>query len=418
MYIPSTLWDATDVSSVDQLPHDIDGTKVYKLPFDPDERMKSSQDGRPWNKYFNSKRKDFHGIRRLATCKGGWRCDMLSCSFRLQHGVPNKHHFSNNTCKYCNMPAERVFCQARKVWEFDDSHKVVTIYHYGNHSCSVKPSKSKELQKKVMQQFKENSKLLPCQVASQNIIAAINEENWEQLDSIGMQLGDLQHTKNLKKKAMKELHPGGHSFEAVAIFKQTTDKRDKYLIYEINDRRLNGEQSYVFKTSKFKLELANSMNKAGEHSLNKEYAHVDGKENRCPGFTTVSVSMYHSLMQRQVPLAIMEAESERCACISKFWSLLDKALVSMNMSPFNPFGLISDEAGAFWNAAIAHFDEETIANSVSCEFHFKENVVKHTAKFGSEEDKLEFKDKCFKWMEATTTAGKVTKYRGSNRIKM
>ena len=49
--------------------------------------------------------------------------------------------------------------------------------------------------------------------------------------------------------ALREIQPAGHSFEAVSILKQSTDKRDKNLIYKINDRRLNGEPSSFRKES-------------------------------------------------------------------------------------------------------------------------------------------------------------------------
>ena len=115
-------------------------------------------------------------------------------------------------------------------------------------------------------------------------------------------------------------------------------------------------------------------------------------------------------MQRQIPLIIMEVESESSKSVEKHWNVLHKALANQQQPPFNPFGLISDEAGAFWNAAIKHFDEETIANSVSCEFHFKENVNKHTNKIVREEDEVKFKKLCYQWLEATTTAGMISFY--------
>ena len=185
--MPTGVWSETESVLVQKLPHNIDGTKVYIQNFDPNDRMKSSRDDRPWNKYYNSKRKHFDGIRRLATCKEGFRWDRLSCSFRIEHG----HQFIGSYCKYCNMPAEIVICHARKVWEFDDESGTVTIYHHGNHSCSVKPERHHDLQRKIIDQFKENTKLLPCQVASQNIIKAIQDDKWEEIDQMSQQLTDI-----------------------------------------------------------------------------------------------------------------------------------------------------------------------------------------------------------------------------------
>lgn len=127
------------------------------------------------------------------------------------------------------------------------------------------------------------------------------------------------------------------------MLKETTYSKDKFLIYEVNDRRLNGGQLFVFKTRKFKSELVDQMNKLGDHMLSSEYGHIDGKINRCPGFSTITLFLYHQVLQTQIPLLIMEGESESSKCIKKFWALTDKALLEHGKRKFNPFGFISDE---------------------------------------------------------------------------
>lgn len=49
------------MTEANSIPYDIDGTLVFKLPFDPKNRMESSTDGRNWAKYMSSKRKGFEG---------------------------------------------------------------------------------------------------------------------------------------------------------------------------------------------------------------------------------------------------------------------------------------------------------------------------------------------------------------------
>ena len=49
----------------------------------------------------------------------------------------------------------------------------------------------------------------------------------------------------VKDKVKKSMNPMGHSFDALAKYKATTDKLDKFLIYKAQ----NGGPSYVFKTS-------------------------------------------------------------------------------------------------------------------------------------------------------------------------
>lgn len=172
--------------------------------------------------------------------------------------------------------------------------------------------------------------------------------------------------------------------EAVSILKISTSKRDKFLIYKLNDRKYNGEPTYVFKTSSFKLQLMNDMNRHGNKILSTQYAHIDGKERRCSHFTTITLSVYHPTLLKQIRLATMECEGESAVNITKFWKLVNEALAEKfdDSVTFDPWGLMSDEAGAFWKSAIDNFHHEVIANSVSCEFHFKENVNKHSRALG------------------------------------
>lgn len=124
-----------------------------------------------------------------------------------------------------------------------------------------------------------------------------------------------------------------------------------------------------------------------------------------------------AILQKQIPLVIIEAESEFHKCITTFWGLIvDKALEEYGKEKFNPFGLISDEAGAFWKSAIDHFNKETFSNSVSCEFHLKENINKHAKNFCNDEDKLAFKKICFQWLEVGTEAGTEADYQTTKGI--
>ena len=41
------VWREVKIEYCNELPFDIDGNKVYKIPFSVQQRMKSSYDGRP-----------------------------------------------------------------------------------------------------------------------------------------------------------------------------------------------------------------------------------------------------------------------------------------------------------------------------------------------------------------------------------
>ena len=66
--IPVDAWEDCLIESVERLPHDTDGTKVYSLPFDPKCRTKSSKEGSNWVTWKTSSRVGFEGVRRVANC--------------------------------------------------------------------------------------------------------------------------------------------------------------------------------------------------------------------------------------------------------------------------------------------------------------------------------------------------------------
>ena len=48
------VWKAIPIQTVTKIPENIDGTCIYKFPYDPVDRHKSSKDRRPWKKSIRS----------------------------------------------------------------------------------------------------------------------------------------------------------------------------------------------------------------------------------------------------------------------------------------------------------------------------------------------------------------------------
>jgi hypothetical protein len=84
-----------------------------------------------------------------------------------------------------------------------------------------------------------------------------------------------------------------------------------FLLFRINCRALNGEPSYVFKSSRAMAELALSMDRDGAGPLNREYAHVDAMHDRCRGFKTLTLWTYTEVSRKLICLAVMEVEQEK-----------------------------------------------------------------------------------------------------------
>jgi hypothetical protein len=170
------------------------------------------------------------------------------------------------------------------------------------------------------------------------------------------------------------------NFEALGLLKQKCVEKDKYFIYKINDRSLNGLPSFVFKSSMHMGKLAMDMDRDGSGVLKDEFAFVDAKHDRRRGFKSVTLWTYHPVMRKLLRLAVMEVEEENGENLTQFWNLLNEMLQEISGITdykFNPCGFVADEHHANWTSIRDVFGVGAIERVMSCEFHFKQSVQRH-----------------------------------------
>ena len=406
-----SLWQNVNVSFVEQLPFDIDGLVIYRLTFDPNKRMRSSKDGRPWRTWVSSSRKGFNGKRRIARCNGGYKCKNIKCLFLKMYNKNNKLQFEDDkgikSCSSCSERATKVDCHAQKIWEFEESEQYVTVYHSGNHNCE--PGKTIELNEEgLKQKFGTNSKTTPKQAADDIIMEALSNGtmSWENVQDIVDSVIEEEKVKNFKKKTGKESYPLGHSFEAVGQLRTCLMPKDPFLIYKINSRNLNGEPSYVFKMSRIQAKLAVAMDEENDDFLCDKYCFFDGTFKRCPGFVTLGAHVYVEILRKVVKIATMECETESTETMIIFWTLLNEVLEQFTGKKgykFNPKGRAVDEHGGNWAAIKAVYGECAVRDkTVGCKFHFKQSVVRHARHLKSFKTQQKFKILADKLMTSAT----------------
>ena len=96
---------------------------------------------------------------------------------------------------------------------------------------------------------------------------------------------------------------------------------------------------------------------------------------------------YHSVMRKLLRLAVMEVEEENCPNLCKFWQTFNSMLATVSGNQgylFNPCGFVADEHHANWQSIQSVFGSDAIGRTVSCEFHYKQSVHRHTRMFGSD----------------------------------
>ncbi len=140
-------------------------------------------------------------------------------------------------------------------------------------------------------------------------------------------------------------------------------------MYKCNDRNLNRKPSFVFKRSRAQLELLVKMDQENVGVQSSSYVFVDAKADRCKGFKTVTLWLYHPLLKQIVKLATFESENK--GKLSDFRELKNKALVEFHGFEFNPYEIMSDEGGAIWSSLEEVFVDLFLHRVVSCKAHFK-----------------------------------------------
>ena len=130
-------YENVQVNTVDELPWEIDGLKIYKKQSTMDFCWDQTKDGRWW-KVSDSSHSGLNGERKFLTCTGSYVCNNSTCSKLTSDGVKNRNHFiqakgGGYTCHSCGYYVQKEYCGAMKILEFDIDTNYITAYHYGNH---------------------------------------------------------------------------------------------------------------------------------------------------------------------------------------------------------------------------------------------------------------------------------------------
>ena len=311
LQFPMHLFLKTEAECVDELPHDIDGFKLYKIKCSPQEWVQKSQD----LMYFEmntSRRKELIGTRKVGRCLGSLYCMSTDCPFKHSAGgKSNMMNFQNvsghKVCFSCRSIASRKWCGACKMTEYCWESETLTVYHVGVHKCHLKKD-TKIYKKQVREAVLQNRGLGDRGIQQAEVGQAVADGDIQEAQTRAMQLS-YANVMSKKAKISWERNPDKHSLEAVGILKQATDKEDKYLIYKINNSQFNGQPDYIFKSSAPMAQLAIDMDQDGlEHPLQGEEAYFDGCHSRCAGYRTLALFVYHTAMHHILRLATMEVK--------------------------------------------------------------------------------------------------------------
>ena len=388
---PTHLFIGLTPTPVDFIPGNIDGLKLYKLcNIQPQDCWKSAYDLRHF-KMHTTRRKGFRGKIKVGLCSGNYVCKNDECPYRksnpeLKRNEQNWQYMEGRrVCKHCGVWGTGKECGARKLVEYNTNMKEVIVYHLGKHTCTPRIDTAK-YDNVMSEAIPKNIKIGPVALKTLKVNEAVNNLDIDSAYEIAEKF-NTNRMKFLKRKLVKEICPDTHSFEAVGILKSSTDKHDPFLIYRVNDSNCNDGPDLVFKSSRELLLMAAAMDQSGPpNPLQEQVVYFDGTHSRCVGFKTLGAFFLHPGMRKLLRIASMEVRTEGTKNIRWFWKLLNQALREVTGNDeaiFNPTQIMVDENGTNFCGVREEFGlGYTLKKVVSCQMHFKADILKHMSKIG------------------------------------
>ena len=316
---------------VNELPYDIDDTRVFQVQFNKDEQKVS--DGRPWKPCVTSSQKGFSGKRNVQSSGGSYLRPNKDCPYEKQFGKPNSVQFitsgGKTRCRSCKCKGKFIPCCARKISEYPQDSNYAAIYHIGKHTCTAICKPSLNMQRDLEEFFKTHSMVKPSTVPTAKLTTMIREgRRCSDVENAAEAMLCTNKVKNTKAKVVNSIHAYGHNFHAVVEVKKKTDDKDRYLIWKINNRHFNnGNGSFVFKMSKEKAEICVQMDRhQSQHPLSKEFCFLDAVHSKCQGYKRLTLWVWHPTLNELANLATMECETSS-AIIQTFWNNLKEVTI-------------------------------------------------------------------------------------------
>ena len=165
-----------------------------------------------------------------------------------------------------------------------------------------------------------------------------------------------------------------HSIDAVATVKKTQEHFDRLHIYEVNNKKMNGQPSYVFKSSTPMAKIALMMDQDHPHKtpFQDVVVFTDGFHSHVKDYITLTLWLHNPVIRHMQRITYMDCESEN-VYISKFLSLVNKMLHELKGDPnyiWNPCAIMTDENAANKIAVGNILGEDLRKRTVSCQWHY------------------------------------------------
>ena len=161
----------------------------------------------------------------------------------------------------------------------------------------------------------------------------------------------------------------------LVIIKQKQDEEDPLHIFKINDKKLNGKPSFIFKlsTPMARIVLLMDQNNKVKTPFLDAVTFMDGLHSRVVNYTTLALWVHNLVIHHLQLIACMECESENTENITMFLTLVNEMLRQVKGDPnyiWAPKCIMANENGANKNAVGNVLGEDLQKKTISCQWHY------------------------------------------------
>ena len=361
----------------------IDRNVMYEVVCKMHEWLKKHEDGHYWASTLG-KNKDLKGTRKCLKCIGALQCQNKRCVMYCCHALSNIKSFQkigeDYLCRSCHQFVSRTWCGVRKIMEYNRQTETLTIWHQGKQGCQVKPGhktveqkqKSKEMLVYIMRQYTKASQKEQTRLGSLYHLQK-GEPQMAREFIVTMMYNDTYN--QVKKEIMEEITGvERHSINVAGIIKQKQNE-DPFNIFKINDKKLNGKPSFIFKSSTPMTHIALLMdqNNQVKTPFQDAVAFMDGLHSRVVDYRTLMLWVHNPVIHHLQCIACMECKSENMDNITKFPTLVNEMLRQVKGDlnyMWVPKCIMANENGANKNAIGNVFGEDLQKKTISCQWHY------------------------------------------------
>ena len=166
-----------------------------------------------------------------------------------------------------------------------------------------------------------------------------------------------------------------HSINGIGIIKQKQDEQDPLHIYKINDRKLNGKPSFVFKSSTPMARIALLMDQKNKVKtpFQDAVAFMDGLHSRVVDYTTHTLWVHNPVICHLQHIACMECKLESTENITTFLTLINQMLRQIKGDSdyiWAPKCIMAGENGVNKNVIGKVFGKDLQKKTISCQWNY------------------------------------------------